>query len=822
MSLPGRLALAAVLLAIPLPVLADEAADAFDKLYGEDLKRVAATPQAADDVALAKQMLEDAKKAGDQPAFLALLCEKAYELAARDQSGYATAIAAMDLLEGKVPEKKIVCLQKNAALYQKQYAAARSEARAKAGENLIKVLSALAEVQAAAGDTDAAGLTLRQAVAIATAIKSESKAAVQTRIETLASQQQVEKQIAALKAKLDADPKDAASRQELVRLYLVELDNPAEAAKFLDETLDEATRKYVPAAAKPVEEAPEVACTELGDWYKGLADQATTPASKGAMLRRAQAYYQRFLVLHTAADLGRTAATLTLKRIDDALAKLVPAPEPKSSPASLTLDLGKGVTMKLVLIPAGKFMMGSPDSEQGHRGNEGPQHEVIITKPFYMGVTEVTQAQYEAVMGMNPSKFKGPTNPVEMVSWEEAVEFCRKLSEKTGKTLRLPTEAEWEYACRAGTKTRFSFGDSASALGDYAWYGSNSGNKTHPVGQKKPNAWGLYDMHGNVWEWCADWYGSYPSGSLTDPQGPGSGSLRVVRGGSWRLNVTDDFRCAYRDDLGPPFRLGIHGFRCAGTRIEDAPGKLVPAPEPKSSPAGLTLDLGKGVAMTLVLIPPGKFVMGSPDSEQGRSPDEGPQHEVIISKPFYMGVTEVTQAQYEAVMGTNPSNIKGETNPVEMVSWTDATEFCKKLSEKTRQAVRLPTEAEWEYACRAGSKTRFSFGDSDSVLGDYAWYKSNSGDKTHPVGQKKPNAWGLYDMHGNVWEWCQDFHGGYAAGAGRDPAGPGSGTHRVLRGGSWFTIPVICRSAHRNYIRPDNRHYLCGFRVVVSVSAPGL
>jgi len=563
----GRLAPAAILLASWLPVLADEAADTFNKLYGEDLKRVAATPFPADDVALARQMLEDAKKVGDQPAFVALLCEKAYELAAKDASGYATATAAMDLLAVKVPEKKVECLQKNAGIYQKQYALARGEAKTKAGENVIAALSALAEAQTAAGDTDGAGMTLRQAIAVATAIKSEHKAALQARLENLAPRQKIERQIAAIQAKLDANPKDAASRTELVRLYLVEMDDPAEAAKFLDETLDEAARKYVPAAARTVEAAPEVECTELGDWYKGLAEQAVTPGSKRAMLRRAQGYYRRFLVLHPAADLGRTAATLTLKRIDDALAKLGPAPEPKSGPAGLTLDLGNGVTMKLVLIRPGKFMMGSPDSEQGRMSNEGPQHEVTISKPFYMGATEVTQAQYEAVMGTNPSefKFKGPTNPVDRVTWDEAVEFCRKLSEKTGKTVRLPTEAEWEYACRAGSKTRFYFGDSDSTLGDYAWCASSSGGKTNPVGQKKPNAWGLYDMHGNVWEWCANWYGSYPSGASTDPQGAGSDGIRVVRGGSWLDYVTVYFRCAYRCRYAPARRSRNCGFRCAMT-----------------------------------------------------------------------------------------------------------------------------------------------------------------------------------------------------------------------------------------------------------------
>ena len=174
---------------------------------------------------------------------------------------------------------------------------------------------------------------------------------------------------------------------------------------------------------------------------------------------------------------------------------------------------------------------------------------------------------------------------------------------------------------------------------------------------------------------------------------------------------------------------------CSGSGSEAA------APTP-AAPAEVTLDLGGGVTTKMVLIHPGNFMMG----------EEKDRHEVILSKPFYMGVTEVTQAQYEVVMGTNPSYFKGATNPVDNVSWNDATEFCKKLSEKTRQAVRLPTEAEWEYACRAGTQTAFSFGDDPAALGDYAWWFGNSGETTHPVGQKKLNAWGLYDMHGNVSE----------------------------------------------------------------------
>jgi formylglycine-generating enzyme required for sulfatase activity/tetratricopeptide (TPR) repeat protein len=215
----------------------------------------------------------------------------------------------------------------------------------------------------------------------------------------------------------------------------------------------------------------------------------------------------------------------------------------------LTLDLGNKITMRMALIPAGKFLMGSPDGEKDRfADDEGPQHEVTISKPFYMGVYVVTQAQWKAILGTTLAQQRDKANkdwtlygegndyPMYYVSWDEAVEFCRRLSQKVGKSVRLPTEAQWEYACRAGSKTRFSFGDDDDYgdLGDYAWFRTNSGGKTHAAGQKKPNDFGLYDMHGNVWQWCSDWYAkSYGNGDMTDPQGPNSGSGRVLRGGSF-------------------------------------------------------------------------------------------------------------------------------------------------------------------------------------------------------------------------------------------------------------------------------------------------
>ncbi|MBN1847182.1 MAG: SUMF1/EgtB/PvdO family nonheme iron enzyme, partial [Deltaproteobacteria bacterium] len=192
--------------------------------------------------------------------------------------------------------------------------------------------------------------------------------------------------------------------------------------------------------------------------------------------------------------------------------------------------------MKFVYIFPGTFTMGSPANEKDRDDNE-LQHQVTLTKGFYMQTTEVTQGQWKDVMGNNPSYFKncGDDCPLESISWNDAQEFINRLNRKEGaQKYRLPTEAEWEYACRAGSTTRFYFGDSESDLGEYAWYDGNSGGKTHPLAQKRPNAWGLYDMHGNVWEWCEDWYGeTIHPGSVTDPIGASGGSYRVLRGGSW-------------------------------------------------------------------------------------------------------------------------------------------------------------------------------------------------------------------------------------------------------------------------------------------------
>jgi len=460
------------------------------------------------------------------------------------------------------------------------------------------------------------------------------------------------------------------------------------------------------------------------------------------------------------------------------------------------VDLAKEINLEMVLIPAGKFKMGEP----------GEDHEVTLTKPFYMGKYEVTQEQWEAIMGKSPStKIKGAKLPVTDVSWEDCQEFIKKLNAKTNGVYRLPTEAEWEYACRAGTATRYPFGEEVTPS-DANFVGSKIG-KPVEVGMYKPNAFGLYDMYGNVWEWCEDWYGIYPISAVVDPKGPATGTVRVLRGGSFDGIHGSAFGSSGRG--GGSGRANRHGFRLA--KIADIKAVAVPM-VPKSDPAKLKQEESNftSIEKEMVLIPAGKFKMGSPATEKGRSNNETP-HEVTLTKPFYMGKYEVTQEQWESVMGKNPSDTKGAKLPVTSVSWEDCQEFIKKLNAKTNGGYRLPTEAEWEYACRAGTTTAYSFGDKITPK-DANYFDSMIG-KPIPVGVYKPNAFGLYDIHDNVSEWCEDCYGDYPVGSVTDPKGPARGEYRVLRGGSFSSYESVARSSYRVSFTPATRYLSVGFRL---------
>ena len=839
----------------------------------------------------------------------------------------------------------------------------------------------------------------------------------------------------------------------------------------------------------------------------------------------------------------------------------------------MPVEITNSIGMKLVLIPPGEFQMGSPkelieeelkrlgteDWYRDHLPDEGPQHRVRITGPFYLGLYHVTQEEYRRVTGRNPSwystsgleraKVAGQDTtrfPVENVSWNDAMEFCKKLSrlreEKAdGRAYRLPSEANWEYACRAGSKTKWSFGDTEDQLGEYGWFTGNSCGQPHSVGQLKSNAFGLCDMYGNVRELCSDWYYDryYAISPVDDPSGVDSGAQRVIRGGGWNFAPAYVCRSAVRGSVGPWFRDGGIGFRVsiivggksgepapapsiedtvqeatvapqaddpdrraaemvllrggklsivtgnperglgvsvakdlpaatfwvesislsntsvvdtdlerlsslprlaalemyetkitdagvghlhnlpklvclwlAGTSVTDKglesianlqllnnlelPGKITNAgfvqvarlkkmwmlrangtqvtddglqslkglvdlryielkdtgisdrglayleglsltdlvllrtkvtaagvarlqaalpncriavdpaiqaeldkmpkisptgtqpspfigpdgkwqippggPSPATAPfdtkqakehqeawakhVGVPVEITNSIGMKLVLIPPGEFDMGSPkelveeemkrpDNDQyykERLPSEGPQHRVRITRPFYLGTYLVTQQEYQRVMGTNPSEFSATGNgkdkvagqdtkcfPVEMVSWDDAVEFCRKLSNLPEEKAagrwyRLPSETQWEYACRAGIAGRYSFSLGGKAvpkeydergLFDYGWFNGNAGGTSHPVGLKRPNAWGLYDMHGNVWQWCQDWHADdyYEKSPTDDPAGPLGGSSRVGRGSSWDFPAWRCRLAFRNSDGPGSCFHDLGFRI---------
>ncbi|MBR5691119.1 MAG: formylglycine-generating enzyme family protein, partial [Verrucomicrobia bacterium] len=495
---------------------------------------------------------------------------------------------------------------------------------------------------------------------------------------------------------------------------------------------------------------------------------------------------------------------------------------------NMTIPLGDDVELDLIWIEPGTFIMGSPENEIGHIVGIYPygetQHSETIQYGFWLGKYEVTHEQYKAIMGENPSEFTGgDKKPVENVNWYNAMSFCEKLTARekeagrlpAGYKYTLPTDVEWEYACRAGTTTAFNngtnipteeqkYGEPCPNLDQVGWYWLNADGTVHTVGQKKPNAWGLYDMHGNVVEW-------------TSSKALGvEGEAYIMRGGSWDHFAVDCRSASFiADKVDPNEKRGSYGFRVALSPI--------------TNNMDITIPLSNTVSLDMIWIKPGTFMMGSPENELGRSDDEV-QHQVTLTKGYWLGKYEVTQAQYEAVTGSNPANFKGSNRPVENVNWFDAVNFCEKLTEIEKAAGRLPegyeytlpTEAQWEYACRAGTAAALNSGKnlSDesecSEMDEVGWYGYNSDNETHSVGQKMPNAWGLYDMHGNVWEWCLDKYEDYPTSSVTDPVGPDTGVHRVKRGGSLDLIAGSCRSAYRNSYSPEGRDFIFGFRVALA------
>ncbi|HVK09437.1 MAG TPA: SUMF1/EgtB/PvdO family nonheme iron enzyme [Gemmataceae bacterium] len=538
------------------------------------------------------------------------------------------------------------------------------------------------------------------------------------------------------------------------------------------------------------------------------------------------------------------------------------------------VEFSNSIGMKFVIIPPGQSTMGSTQDEidlrvkqmRAHRWvmdrlpGEGPQHEVEITQPFCMGQTEVTVGQFrkfvkatgyktqaEGEAGalrnfpnwetrmepdtnwLNPGFAQTDDHPVVCVSWNDAMEFCNWLSNQEGKKYRLPTEAEWEYSCRAGSKSRWSFGDNERVLSNYARFNNNSQFHSWPVAGLKENAWGLYDTHGNVWEWCQDAYDAdyYKTSPPKDPPGPGTGGARVQRGGSW---YDEPVVCCsvFRSHEALSFRYDNSGFRVmvavappAGVRIESGA---------KDKPSPLPPNYTNGLGMEFVKVPKGKSWLGGGKDKLG-------DKEVEIPADFYLGKYEVTQEEWEKVMGENPSHFSrtgGGKNavkdvsdadlkrfPVEYVSWDQCQVFVAKLNKLEKESgwvYRLPTEVEWEYACRGGPMTDkldsafdFYFATPTNNLLPGQANCNQALDRSCKVGSYQPNRLGLFDMHGNLFEWCEEAKNGADESA-----------RRAARGGGWYwqnSMPG--RAGHSSERSRSDRVHTLGLRLArVPFGAP--
>jgi len=477
----------------------------------------------------------------------------------------------------------------------------------------------------------------------------------------------------------------------------------------------------------------------------------------------------------------------------------------------------------MVLVKGGTFMMGEEDPYK----YMGPIHTVTVDG-FLIGKFEVTQPEWQTIMGDNPSFYKADNHPVEQVSWLDIIAYCNKRSEKEGLTpcysgsgeeivcdfnadgYRLPTEAEWEYACLGGNQSKNYRFSGSNEVDEVAWYEGNSGGKPHPVGEKKPNELGIYDMSGNVWEWCWDWYDQeyYKNSPAKNPQGPEKGKTHTYRGGG--CSGIDYYQLTrHRHGLEAAYKESDMGFRLAKN-----------------------MGSKDQIPVNMIPVPGGTFQMGSQDGYLGTDP----VHKVTINS-FYMGKYEITQEEFARVMGYNVSWYAAANNAVDCVRWYEAVEYCNKRSQMEGltpcysgegdhitcnfavNGYRLPTEAEWEYACRGGALSKnYKFSGSNDPE-EVAWFDKNitADGRVRRVGIKKPNELGIYDMTGNVWEWCWDRYQRdyYNFSPADNPVGPATGIRRVIRSGSAYINPLP--PGFRYHQMPMVGWKGFGFRVVRSV-----
>ena len=466
---------------------------------------------------------------------------------------------------------------------------------------------------------------------------------------------------------------------------------------------------------------------------------------------------------------------------------------------------------EMVKVKGGKFK----ESNDSSISNMVVIFQPMKLRKYKISKYPVTQKQWEAIMGDNPSQYKGENLPVETVNFSDIQKFISQLNDVTGKYYRLPTDAEWEYAARGGKKSKGYVYSGSNNLDEVAWYKGNSKNTTHPVGTKAPNELGIYDMSGNVFEWCENWSVNYLG-------------YRAARGGCF---LCEAYTCRIAHKFGfilQRYRFSYYGFRLVlpsltATHRKDK-NKLHPA-EPE-----------------MILVKGGTFTMGC--TEDKCDEWELPAHQVTLNS-FKMAKYPVTQGQWDAIMGTSTSQHNGKVDPNRIydnyprchVNWEEVQEFILRLNTITGKNYRLPTEAEWEYAARGGKKSKgYKYSGSNNI-DEVAWYAGNSSNKPQPVGTKKPNELGIYDMCGNVWEWCSDWctfseidwmypdrrreelvkDCKYTDSPQINPQGAKSGDSHVVRGGCWQCGEHYCRVAHRDKGEHTFRRFLQGFRLVLSV-----